>query len=91
MRSTFVKFVALVALSLLSACTVSAQTKQPVDVKVKTPTRLDWEFVAKHFGPAQAKLPADYDSIKQRYLLFVPKNRPGAAWPCSRAQRHAGP
>jgi predicted esterase len=59
-----------------------AQTKAPTEVKVHAPTRLDWEFVARQFGPDQARLPADYDSTKQRYQLFVPKNyTKDKAWP----------
>ena len=43
------------------------------EVRVKAPTRLEWEFAAAAFD-AKPKLPADYDSRKQRYQLFVPKN-----------------
>ncbi len=43
------------------------------EVTVKQATRLDWEFAASSFGKDAAKLPADYDSTKQRYQLFVPK------------------
>jgi hypothetical protein len=61
---------------------VAAHAQQPVDVKIKGPTRLDWEFVARQFGPDQARLPADYDSTKQRYQLFVPKNyTKDKSWP----------
>jgi hypothetical protein len=60
----------------------AAQTKAPTEVKVKAPTRLDWEFVARQFGADQAKLPAGYDSTKQRYQLFVPKNyAKDKSWP----------
>src|SRR5579863_5394798 len=46
---------------------------QPRDVKVSGPTRFDWEFAAAGFGrdPA-AGVPADYDSQKQKYQLYVP-------------------
>jgi poly(3-hydroxybutyrate) depolymerase len=74
----------LVSLSVffLDVGPLLAQTKQPTDLKVKGPTRLDWEFVARQFGPDQAKLPADYDSVKQRYQLFVPKNyTKDKSWP----------
>jgi hypothetical protein len=43
-------------------------------VTVQAPTRLDWQFGARQFGAEQARAPADYDSGKQRYQLFVPKN-----------------
>lgn len=39
------------------------------------PTRLDWEFAVAGFGAGAAKLPAGYDSKKQRYQLYAP---PGA-------------
>ncbi len=42
------------------------------EVPVLAPTRLDWAFVAAGFGPDGAKLPAEYDSRKQRYQLYVP-------------------
>jgi predicted esterase len=52
------------------------------EVKVETPTRLDWQFAATAFGPDAAKLPAGYDSRRQRYQLFVPKDyNPGKLWP----------
>jgi predicted esterase len=41
-------------------------------VAVRRPTRLDWEYVAGIFGADAARLPADYDSSRQRYDLFVP-------------------
>src|SRR5437660_372993 len=44
------------------------------EVKVAAPTRLDWEFVVGSFSKDKPKLPADYDSRKQRYQLYVPKN-----------------
>jgi predicted esterase len=46
-----------------------AQTER----KVAGPTRLDWEFAVSGFGKGSAKLPAGYDSTKQKYQLFVPK------------------
>src|SRR5438874_2234222 len=42
--------------------------------KVAAATRLDWEFAVSGFGKGAAKLPAGYDSAKQRYQLFVPKS-----------------
>lgn len=46
--------------------------------RVGSATRLDWEFAA---GPG-ARLPAKYDSRRQRYQLFVPETyRPTSAWP----------
>lgn len=44
------------------------------EVKVSAPTRIDWEFAVGSFGIDKPKLPADYDSRKQRYQLFVPKD-----------------
>jgi len=41
-------------------------------VKVTGPTRLDWEFVASGFKPAERALGA-YDSSKQQFQLYVPK------------------
>ena len=41
--------------------------------KVAKATRLDWEFACQGFKPAERKLPAGYDSAKQRYQLYVPK------------------
>src|ERR1700681_1056434 len=56
-----------------------AQTR---DVTVAAATRLDWTFVAERFGADAAKLPAGFDSTKQRYQLFVPKNyQKSKAWP----------
>lgn len=54
--------------------TIVAHAQPPVDAKVQAPTRLDWEFVANQFGAGMGKVPANYDSAKQRYQLFVPKN-----------------
>jgi dienelactone hydrolase len=51
-------------------------------VEVANPTRLDWHFAAAGFGPRAAELPADYDSRRQRYQLFVPKGYDRARlWP----------
>ena len=44
--------------------------------------RLDWAFAAQGFGPGADKLPASFDSTKQRYQLFVPRQyKPGQAAP----------
>ena len=52
------------------------------EVRVKRPTRLDWEFVASGFGPKAAKLPSTFDSRQQRFQLFVPKTyNAKRAWP----------
>jgi len=52
------------------------------EVKVAAPTRIDWEFAVGSFGQEKPKLPADYDSRKQRYQLFVPKDYDAKeAWP----------
>ena len=45
----------------------------PVERKVSAATRLDWEFASRGFPPKDLKLPAGYDSTKQKYQLFVPK------------------
>lgn len=56
---------------------------QPRDVKVALPARLDWEFAAAGFGrDSAAAVPADYDSKKQKYQLFVPHQFAATkAWP----------
>jgi hypothetical protein len=41
-------------------------------VSVQLPTRLDWEYVSAAYGPAATRLGADYDTLQQRYQLFVP-------------------
>ncbi len=51
----------------------SAAQAQPTERKVAAATRLDWQFAVHGFGPGAAKLPAGFDSTKQRYQLFVPK------------------
>jgi predicted esterase len=56
----------------LGSALLSAQTSLP-ERKVAKPTRLDWEFACQGFKPAERKLPAGYDSAKQRYQLYVPK------------------
>ncbi len=57
----------------LAWCAPCPAQSLPKEHKVAAPTRLDWEFAAQGFGPGAAKLPANYDSTKQRYQLFVPK------------------
>jgi dienelactone hydrolase len=52
------------------------------EVQVGDPTRLDWQFVVAGLPPDEQRLPADYDSRRQRYQLYVPKNYDrGKAWP----------
>lgn len=64
---------------LLFAMSVAAQTR---DVVVSAPTRLDWQFAVHGFGAGAAKLPAGYDSTKQRYQLHMPKvDKKPKAWP----------
>lgn len=70
---------------LLLACPAIGVAKPPTgflpEVRVKAPTRLDWEFAAAAFD-AKPTLPPAYDSRKQRYQLFVPKNYdPDKTWP----------
>lgn len=51
-------------------------------VQISAPTRLDWKFAASAFGPNAAKVPADYDSRRQHYQLFVPRDyKPMKDWP----------
>jgi hypothetical protein len=51
-------------------------------VQISSPTRLDWKFAASAFGPDAAKLPADYDSRRQHYQLYVPRDYdPDKSWP----------
>ena len=51
-------------------------------VQISAPTRLDWKFAASAFGPTAAKVPADYDSRRQHYQLFVPRDyNPSKDWP----------
>src|SRR5260370_893606 len=61
---------------------VAAAQPSPTERKVVAPTRLDWAFAVQGFGPGADKLPAGFDSAKQRYQLFVPKQyKPGRASP----------
>ena len=48
--------------------------------KRQGPPRLDWQFASQGFGSGVAKLPADYDSTKQRYQLYVPTVKK-KSWP----------
>jgi predicted esterase len=78
-------FTVVLGLLCLAAGSAAAADPPPTgfqaEVEVENPTRLDWEFVASAFGPDAAKL-KDYDSRKQRYQLFVPKNYDKTkAWP----------
>src|SRR5947209_18622748 len=60
----------------------AAETGYQAEVMIQQPTRLDWEFVASGFGKEALRLPADYDSTRQRYQLFVPKNYEASKnWP----------
>jgi dienelactone hydrolase len=66
----------------LSAAEPEPATGFQPEVEVANPTRLDWQFAAAGFGPRAAELPADYDSRRQRYQLFVPKGYDQARlWP----------
>jgi hypothetical protein len=65
-----------------SAAPAAPPTGFQPEVQIENPTRLDWEFVAASFGADAAKLPADYDSTRQRYQLYVPANYDRArSWP----------
>jgi hypothetical protein len=60
----------------------AVETGYRKEVRVAQPTRLDWEFAVSGFGSKSASLPSDYDSKKQRYELYVPKNyKADRAWP----------
>src|SRR5690349_286950 len=61
----------------------SAQAQETIkDVQVTAPTRLDWQFACSGFGPGSDKLPAGFDSTKQRYQLFVPRTyKADKTWP----------
>src|SRR4051794_17823243 len=55
-----------------------AQTGPQPEVRVREPTRLDWEWAAR---PRPA-LPSGYDSRRQCYRLFVPAGyKESSAWP----------
>ncbi len=52
------------------------------EVRVREITRLDWEFAARSFRPAEARVSAAYESRAQRYQLFVPATyKAGNTWP----------
>ncbi|MBI3866642.1 MAG: hypothetical protein HY290_32575 [Planctomycetia bacterium] len=75
-----VRLLAAVAIWHALTSSVCAQTRT---VTVSQPTRLDWEFAASAFGrDPDSALPADYDSKRQKYQLYIPagydKSR---AWP----------
>src|SRR5690348_11450016 len=76
-----VRLLALLALPGTAAA-AAPPTGLQEQVQISSPTRLDWKFAASAFGPGTAKLPADYDSRRQRYQLFVPRDYDaGRAWP----------
>src|SRR5215469_5861753 len=83
-RRSFLLWPGLVslAIALFHAAAWGAGKGLRKEVRVSEPTRLDWEFVARSFGAGSDKVPKDYDSRKQRYLLYVPKKyKAGKAWP----------
>jgi hypothetical protein len=52
------------------------------EVQVGDPTRLDWQFVISGLPADEQRLPPDYDSRRQRYQLYVPKDYNRVkAWP----------
>lgn len=72
--------VRLAALAALGVFSPAAWAQK--DVMVKAPTRLDWQFACRGFGADAAKIKAGFDSTKQKYQLFVPKNyKKDRAWP----------
>jgi dienelactone hydrolase len=53
-----------------------------LEVAVKKPTRLDWQFAVSDFGQDAARLPVDYESSRQRYQLYIPPAYDAAkTWP----------
>jgi hypothetical protein len=71
---------------VLTAGEAPPETGFQPEVRVKRPTRLDWEFVARGFGTegaaGAARLPADYESARQLYQLYVPRTYDaGRVWP----------
>jgi hypothetical protein len=72
-------------LLLVAAVDLSCEHRacaQPAERKVGAATRLDWAFAVQGFGAGSDKLPAGFDSTKQRYQLFVPKQyKAGSSWP----------
>lgn len=65
-----IRFVDAMLLILFAQPVLSSAAAQE-ERKVANPTRLDWEFAGRSFGPS--KVPAGYDSTSLRYQLFVPK------------------
>jgi predicted esterase len=66
----------------LGAAHLERAAAQTSDRTVAAPTRLDWAFAVQGFGAGSDRLPAGFDSTKQRYQLFVPKQyKPGQLWP----------
>jgi PDZ domain len=73
---------ALAPVVLVPTLTAGPPTGLQAEVKVKKPTRLDWEFVASGFGKKALKLRADFDSLQQRFQLYVPGTYdPTRSWP----------
>jgi predicted esterase len=80
-RRTFFRLtlVCAAALFLPSAALSQAPTKEK---SVAASTRLDWAFAVQGFGKDAVKLPASFDSTKQHYQVFVPKDyKKDKAWP----------
>src|SRR5262249_31670098 len=80
------KPLSMISLVLVLACAKGGSAAPPAacmpEMQVSRRTRLDWEFAVKEFGPNSAKLPASYDSRKQLYQLYVPKDYDAArTWP----------
>lgn len=77
-RATFI----LSIITFGSFSTTSRAQTGTREVTVAAPTRLDWTFASHGFGSDAGKVPAGYDSAKQRYQLYVPavKAKPDR-WP----------
>jgi predicted esterase len=83
---------AVVGMVVLAAwATLARADEEPTtgflpEVAVKLPTRLDWQFVAAALVPVPprgpVRMPADYESARQRYQLYVPPGyKPTRPWP----------
>jgi predicted esterase len=69
-------------LALAGVAGAAPPTGYQEKVQISAPTRLDWKFAASAFGADAAKVPSDYDSRRQHYQLFVPRDYdPAKQWP----------
>jgi pimeloyl-ACP methyl ester carboxylesterase len=67
---------------LITLCVAAPSLAQTKVATVAAPTRLDWAFAVRGFGKDAGKVPAAYDSTKQKYQLYVPPAyKAKEAWP----------